>query len=163
MSTIKVWNGSSWGTTNPTVWNGSSWVPAYVSAWDGAAWGSVGTPAPGSAIDLHTVTVGIQGFGSGYGAYGIYGYGTTTPSLVGSISAGSPNIYTITDAYWHSSYWISITITGAPTTWSSVTIGGSTPLLRSAATLSVETWTWYGAANAFGTTVGATKLLSFLA
>ena len=114
----------------------------------------------GSGTETQTVTVGTLTF------KGITQYGFSTSAGFGSITDGTFGFISnapIEILSWTSTNSLSFRITGVyPNSgWDKVTIAG-TDFLRSAASYSTNTgpdfstWIWSGAANVFGTTVGAT-------
>lgn len=109
-------------------------------------------------IETQTVTVGT------FSAKGVTVYGFVTS--VGSIADGTFDFVSnavITNLSWTNLNQLNFEITGvfANSGWTTVTISG-TDFLRSAATFTTQVspprtlWSWSGASNVFGTTVGAT-------
>jgi len=108
-------------------------------------------------LDTQTVTVGKGLTPTRWGYDGGVPYG--------SIVDGTSNIYAggaINWLYWNASVsTLNLDITGATNSgWVTVTVGG-VDFARSAATFAGTTWTWAGAANPFGTTIGASVVATF--
>jgi hypothetical protein len=134
-------------------------------------------------LDQQTVTVGYRSytddFGSGNGAVtNIYGF---TPLINGdrggSISDGTSNLYSGASInvlyWWHASYsWtsdvkkvvFSVTGTFSNSGWTTMSVAG-TNFARTSASFSTSfgftRWEWPTASNPFGTTVGATKTVTW--
>lgn len=111
------------------------------------------------------VTVGTFDYGGGAVAYGF-------SSFEGSISPTVWNLYPIIELEWTSAYSVfpsnlTFAVTGsAPDAyWTSVTIG-SIQYNRADASYtdsgSFTSWQWGDVANPFGTTVGATKTVTWI-
>lgn len=110
----------------------------------------------------NTVTVGTYFDGT----YTHYGYESGVP--YGSIS---PTTWPIDGGTIYALYWININVLGfslvgshANSGWTNMNVAG-TLVNRASASYNnsgyYTTWTWSGTANPFGTTVGATKLVTW--
>lgn len=129
--------------------------------------GAGGNPYQGSA----NVTVGMYYDPNPSFSFVYYGYST---GLIGSVS---PSTWSQTNAtiraltfvqvFTTPTQWITFSVTGSyPNSgWTTMNVNG-TILNRSAATYSNDgtntTWTWFGASNSFGTTVGAVRPVSWV-
>ncbi len=111
-------------------------------------------------IETQTVTVGT------FSAKGVILYGFNSGAAAGSISDGTFDFVSnavITNLSWTTFNQLNFEITGvfANSGWTKVTISG-VDFLRSAASFTTNAspprtlWSWSGASNVFGTTVGAT-------
>lgn len=112
-----------------------------------------------------TVTVGTFDYGGGDIAYGF-------SNFEGSISPDTWNLYPILTLEWHTAYnvfpavlYFRVTGSAPDAYWTSMTIG-TTQFNRADASYSDSgsstTWSWIGASNPFGTTVGATKTVTWI-
>lgn len=117
-----------------------------------------------------TVTVGQYYDPNPSFSFVYYGYST---GLIGSVS---PTTWAQTNDFIRSltfvqiltaptSQWITFQVEGSEPNsgWTTMVVNG-TPLNRVDATYSTgtnTTWTWFGAANSFGTTIGATRLVTW--
>ena len=163
LSTIQT----EFGGSNPISLNeyyaGGTYVPAGTSGTYGAV-PSSGTISIqnfyGTSIsETQTVTVGTFSF-KGATSYGFTagGWGSITDGTFGFISNAPIEILN-----WGNSNTLIFQITGiyANSGWTKVTISG-VDFLRSAASFTTNaspnysSWSWSGASNVFGTTVGAT-------
>lgn len=119
---------------------------------------------PAVVTETQTVTVGNFSF-KGFDNYGFSagGWGSITDGTFGFISNAPIEILS-----WSNTNILSFQITGiyANSGWTKVTIAG-VDFLRTAATFSTNAspsyslWTWSGATNVFGTTVGASVAAVF--
>jgi hypothetical protein len=161
---------TEFGGSNPIslseYYAGGAYVPVGTSGTYGAVPSSgaisirnfYGTSA---ILDTQTVTVGAlySKFGSNFGYYsGSYG----------SISDGTFNPKggaTIIELDYSDFGFVAFTLNGTQTNagWTTMNIAGTT-YSRASATFSsggTTSWTWGSATNPFGTTVGATKVVTF--
>lgn len=131
-----------------------------------AALAGSGSRFAGSA----TVTVGTYYDPNPSFSFRFWGY---DDGLIGSVSPSTwaNTGLTISDLKYAEVYttptqWVNFQVLGsAPNSgWETMTVNG-TPLSRSAASYTNNgtdtTWTWFGAANSFGTTAGATKVVTW--
>ena len=134
-----------------------------------------------AALDTQTVTVGFQAaqlyINSGYGSF-TTGLGTTGNRNVGSMSDGTfnPKSNMYIRGLWYSTSGSgavvfslrSLTTTVANSGWTTMNVAGVN-FTRSSATFSnidnasigATSWSWTTSSNPFGTTVGATKVVTF--
>ncbi len=146
---VKYWTGSAWAESqdfsNIKMWNGSTWQHVGIR------------PYADVTDETQTVTVGT------FSAKGSVLYGFNSAVSAGSIADGTFNFVSnavILRLNWTNFNQLFFEITGvfANSGWTKVTIDG-TDFLRTAATFTTTAsstlWTWSGAANVFGTTVGA--------
>jgi len=134
-----------------------------------------------SALDTQTVTVGYQAaqqyLNSGYGSF-TTGLGTNVNRNVGSISDGTfnPKSNMYIRGLWYSTSGSSLVVfalrslntTVANSGWTTMNVAGVN-FTRSSATFSNSNnatsgqtqWSWTTSSNPFGTTVGATKVVTF--
>lgn len=117
-----------------------------------------------------TVTVGMYYDPDPSFSFRFWGF---TPGVMGSVtpSTWSGTGFSINDlkyveVYTTPTQWINFQVVGsAPNSgWTTMTVNGTT-LNRVDATYDNNgtntTWTWFGASNSFGTTVGATKVVTW--
>lgn len=134
-----------------------------------------GFTVPALTLDTQTVTVGYRQIAGGYPTYGtedIYGFES---GLIGSISDGTSNIYGgasitnishVSSSGGNKSLFFVVSGSRANSGWTTMDIAGST-YSRSSATYTdfgtTTEWAWLFTAgtNPFGTTVGATKTVTW--
>lgn len=129
--------------------------------------GSGGPVYAGSA----TVTVGTYydpdpSFSFRYWGYeSLIGMGSVSPSTWGGTGFSISDLKYV-EVYTTPTQWINFQVVGSvPNSgWTTMTVAGTT-LNRADASYSNDgtktTWTWFGASNSFGTTVGATKVVTW--
>lgn len=188
MSVMKVWNGSTWVKpffAYPKIWNGSAWVYGRPRMWTGGGWSM-----PPNDLRTVTVGSGIwsqeyigSGTAYGYNDNGFYNtsFGSVSPNrntdLVDEGGYFARIVYESGSLDGQGPYWIvwlqiyfnNITVQYNPGDWgwNTLNIGGYT-YSRSTATYTgskgYSEWTWNLTSsdpNPFGTTVGATKTVTF--
>ena len=117
-----------------------------------------------------TVTVGFYYDPNPSFSFAFYGFGGAPGGAVSPSTWGGTG-FPITDlkyveVYTTPTQWINFQVLGsAPNSgWTTMTVDGAT-LNRVNASYSNDgtytTWTWFGASNSFGTTIGATKVVTW--
>ena len=134
-----------------------------------------------AALDTQTVTVGfgavVQYANSGYGSF-TTGLAVANPRNVGSMSDGTfnPKSNMYISGIWYATNGtaaVRLSLRNGTTVvsnsgWTSMNVAGVNFTRSSAAfstivdaTVGITTWNWITSSNPFGTTVGATKLVTF--
>ena len=137
-----------------------------------------------AALDTQTVTVGfgavVQYANSGYGSF-TTGLAVANPRNVGSMSDGTfnPKSNLYISGIWYATngsttvHAVRLSLRNGTTVvsnsgWTNMNVAGVNFTRSSAAfstivdaTVGITTWNWITSSNPFGTTVGATKLVTF--
>jgi len=113
-----------------------------------------------SADWTSTMTVGNQAIAKiqNYGfATGFYSYGSLSDTTIDTFGNRTINSFS-----WNSTNTLVLNISNGPNSgWTSIKVNNTT-FNRTAASYGNGAWTWSSASNPFGTTVGATKTITFV-